>query len=109
MTASDVREKEPSMADLAAAMKYHGENHGSKMPGSSKLEIEAFLAGIQHARSEQAQLVEALEDAVDGMTTMVDDLNHCFEERCVPIEGEVVSARSHLGQAREALAGWRKK
>jgi hypothetical protein len=118
MTASDVGEKDERAAEefclqMGALIRERTDGKPVRLENLRAIaEVNAkagFFAGIQHAHSEQAQLVEALEDAIEGMATMVDDLNHCFEERCVPIEGEVVSARAHLKQAHEALAGWRKK
>jgi hypothetical protein len=81
MTASDVREKDREAADLFIASERFDELTASNMYVT--LTTEAFLAGIQHARSEQEGLVAALERYAEH-----------------PDEGIAALAE-------EALAGWR--
>jgi hypothetical protein len=87
MTASDVREK-----DLRAALEY-ATTDGVLMTDQEPV-FDAFIDGIKHARSEQAQvekLVEALEQIKNG------HISHGYSQHCIC---EMV--------AEEALAGWRK-
>jgi hypothetical protein len=58
-----------------------------------------------HALAEQNRVMrEALEEAKDGMATMVDDLAMCFDGSCVPTKEEVASAEAYLKEVREFLA-----
>jgi hypothetical protein len=61
-------------SDLAAAMKYHGENRQSLMPRDSKLEIEAFLAGVAYARTEPTS--KEVEAKTGSLTEFCSDDNH---------------------------------
>lgn len=92
MTASDVREKDSEAAEAYAKEYANKFFSTAQMVSTHGHTAEcAFLAGIDHARSDQAQLVEALEEAR------------------IIIRDQLPGHTVWLEQAEEALAGWRKK
>ena len=65
---------------------------------------EGFKAA-QQADSERVKELEgALEEAIEGMETMVDDLENCYIHKCVPSAGECASAKAYLIGARKDLS-----
>lgn len=101
MTASDVRDREEAYAAALAKYPVNWINAGGIQQDVNYARrigySEAFLAGIQHARSEQEGLAGALEQAQKDLCASSCILGpprpHC--PACV--------------DATEALAGWRKK
>jgi len=61
-----------------------------------------FKAGYSSRDAEVRELREALKEAIEGMETMVDDIGHCEENRCVPTKEEYKSAKAYLEDARKA-------
>lgn len=66
--------------------------------------ITALMERLLLLEERNEKLREALQEAVGGLDTGCEDMENCFNLRCVPTEAEWSSLKSYFENAKQALS-----